>query len=160
MIYSQDFESAAVGNTTLSDVGFGFGGANIFLGPDLGFQTTATDGAGGTKGFTASFNGTNHTQYFVGVYTSNSNASDASPLAGGTVTSASQIRFSMDVKTTGSISSQPIEIRVFQNDLNYEARNGVDANGDGDMTDFATAFDSDFKPTVVDGAGYQHVSFT
>jgi hypothetical protein len=87
-------------------------------------------------------------------------ASAASPLGGGSITSASQIRFSMDVKPIGSVSQTPVTVGVNQYDSQYEVKHAIDANQDGDMSDGATNYASEFPPpTLVEGA-YTHVSFT
>jgi hypothetical protein len=153
ILYSQTFEG-----TTLATVGFGYWSISTGA-PAVVREVTATGGVGGSQGFAHYFDGTSGSSY---LFAFNNilqpiAASDADPLP---VSDAAKIRFSMDVKTIGSLTSTPIRISVWQTDDNYEADRGIDLNSDGDMADSAIVFGSSFWPTVLDGNDYIGISFT
>jgi hypothetical protein len=158
-IYSQDFETAPVGQICCPQQGLSYTQGNVG-GNDLIWDHTASGGAGGTKGLSILFDGTGRPGYIVAVGDIEPTASDANPLGNGIVTSPSHIRFSVDVKTIGNISPTPIKLRVAQTDPNYEADRGIYANSDGDMTDSATNFESTLTPTISMTSDYNHFSYT
>jgi hypothetical protein len=98
--------------------------------------------------------------YSLGFSIFQPSASDANPLGNGLVTDASQIRFSLDIKTIGNVTTQPVRLSAYQSDAHYEADRGIDANNDGDMTDSATVFRSAYAPILLDGGDFTHVSYT
>jgi hypothetical protein len=161
VLYSNDFESATVGPVALTvpdalGLIWGYGSGQTTVTP--AWSITASGGIGGSQGFTITENGQGSSSYssIFGVPIA---ASDASPLGGGTVSSLSQLRFSMDIKPIGSIVDMPVQVAVFQYDSNYEADRGVDANQDGKMDGGATIYGS-FLPAqaLVEGT-YTRVSF-
>jgi hypothetical protein len=160
VLYSEDFESAAVGPTQPQALGFNssYGGTGPVPAPL--YSVTASSGVAGSKGFNLSFDSSGQSNTYVVGFGPVIKASDISPLGNGTVSSPTQIRFSMDVKVSGSVTSSPISITVQQFDGNYEMDRGIDANHDGDMKDGATTFSSTFTPILIDGSDYIHTSFT
>jgi hypothetical protein len=130
-------------------------------GNDLVWEITANGGVGGSKGLDISFDGTDRVNFYsVGIYDFEPVASDANPLANGTVSSASQLRFSVDIKTVGNLDTTPITLAISQRDEDYEADRSIDANMDGDMVDAAYVFISGLTPVISTSGDYYHLSFT
>ena len=151
ILYSQNFDG-------VGSLGFGFGTLNISAMGSVG-----DGGVSGSKAYSVPFNGTNAPSSIYSIAFGKMNAvpaSDAAPLGAGLIYSSSQIRFSLDIKVKGNLVPNPVSIAVRQRDSGYEQAHGVDANGDGDMTDSAMNFESVFKPILVDGADFVRVQFT
>jgi len=154
LLYSQDFESVPLGTTTgvqippgLNGIGFSGQGTTTF-----GFELAATTGTASSKGLSLTFDATQALSYEIHF------GSGTGSLAPGIPTS--QIRISMDLKAVGTITSLPVTIKASQIDRQYEAARHIDLNNDGDMSDSAIVYESDFPVHLVDGAGFTHVSFT
>ena len=158
VLYSIDFENAAVGKISPPALGFssGFGGTGDY---SAGWVITADEGMNNSKGFNAFFDSSDSPFFTMGFNTFLP-ASNLNPIGSGSVSTENQLLFSMDVKVTGSLVSTPVVIALHQFDGNYEADRGIDANLDGDMSDGATVFRSFFTPTLVDGSEFVRVSFT
>ena len=132
-LYSQDFESTTPG-VVGSPTGSGINTSALNL--LVGWEYTATGGANSTKGLTASFDGTGNS-VAGSIFVQKPTASDASPLGNGSMILLSPIEFSIDLKPVGNLNPDALKITVSQTDPNYEGDRGIDANGDGDMTDSA-----------------------
>jgi hypothetical protein len=152
VLYRADFEGAAVGPANPSSLGFDSAVGGAPGAPQ--WEITSSGGANNSKGFSVSFDTSNSSFYIVG-FGPTLPSSDL-----GDLIAASQIRFSMDAKTTGAVASAPIEIQFSQFDSHYEQDRGIDANHDGDINDGAQVFHSTFDPPLMSLGDYFHMSFT
>lgn len=154
VVFSQNFETATIGQS--ANPGNGFNGSLTTL--PVTWEVASNNGAAGTKGLSVSIDGAAKSNYFVNFSSAQPSASDANPLGGSLLTSASQVRFSFDVKGIGQIDPAQLFVGLYQDDPNYEADRGIDVNGDNDMTDRARVFSSSFRPTISSDGNYSHVS--
>ncbi|HJQ80959.1 MAG TPA: hypothetical protein VJ828_13450 [Lacipirellulaceae bacterium] len=155
-LYSQDFEAAPVGQVANPTM-VGLFPATINMGGSaLQWEFTADGGAAGTKGMDVKFDGTGRPNYFINFAILEPRSSDENL----PTSDPSKIRFSLDAKTVGAISPTPLRLRIFQDDPNYEADRGIDANMDGDMTDRAITFESVLSPELIQDGSYHRLSFT
>ena len=156
VLYEQDFEGES-----LATLGYAHFGMNFSV-ADYSREVAQSGGANNSQGYRYSFNSTSRTRSFALSFAHlfGVPATDASPLAGKQSIDPSQLRFSVDIKSIGNLSSTPIRLTVEQTDLAYEADRGIDANFDGDMKDQAEVFESVFSPTIVNGSEFITASFT
>lgn len=156
-LYEKNFDDLAPGDP----VNLGTSSLNA---PNYKRTLTPNGGVGGSPALMFSLDRSQRADVSVGVYPFPINnpieGSDAAPIGNLNSLVPSQIRFSVDIKSTGNISPTPITLRVFQLDASYEADRGIDVNGDGDSTDSAYIFQSSFQPTIVDGGGFATAAFT
>lgn len=145
VLYEQDFEGE-----TIESTGIGFNIANSEA--DLfQLEIAPSGGAAGTSGLINYFDSARVPQAFeMNFYKEVGAITDAA---------TSRLRFSVDIKTVGNLTATPVDLYVYQIDQIYEARRGIDANNDGDMTDSAHNFRSKFSPILINGDGFVTASF-
>jgi len=156
VLYEQDFEGESLATLDYSHFGMNYSVAHYSR------EITQSGGANNSQGYRYSFDSTSRTRSFALSFAHlfGVPATDASPLAGKQFIDPSQLRFSVEIKSIGNLSSTPIRLAVEQTDRAYEADRGIDANFDGDMTDQAEVFESMFSPTIANGAEFVTASFT